>query len=167
MFRELFLKAIGKYDCPDVLNYNESFDTPQKITKEYKKGNWSYNEFNVGRHLYRMEFGDSQNTEIIFDVWKSNKWQYAIVTNNLTKSEVLALLSTIIQIAKDNNLDKKDSIFVSSVSPKKFMLYRKMFTKMFATHDLMIDEKEGKVIAINRKPKGKIPKKFISKNKKG
>ncbi len=167
-FKDIFLRKIGRYNCPDTLEFNESFDSPQKVNRQYKKGNWNYYEFNVGDKLYRMEFGDSANTEIIFDLYKDGKWQYDIVTNNLTKTEVLALFSTIIKIAKDNKLQNRDSVFVSSVNPKKFMLYRKMFQKMFGgTHDLMIDEVDGKVIAISRKAKGEIPKTFISKHKKG
>ena len=135
----------------------EVFDSPQKILKEYEKGNWKYFEFIVGSNKkYRVEFNTEtydEVAEIIFDRWDGDDWVFTDVTNDLDTKEVLQVFSTVIEVAKKNKLHKRKAIFCTTTDTHKSMVYRKLFKRMFgSTHSLSISElnKQDRIMAVKK-----------------
>lgn len=154
----------------------DSFDSPKDIIKTYTKNKWAYHEFLVGKEnkRYRIEYNTpeySEEVEILFDRWDKNTkdWIFDELTKDLSTKEVFEVFSTVVQVARKNNLNKRKAVFATTMDTKKSMLYRRLFSRMFSgTHNLSIIEGDrfvgDKIIAIKKDEKNnKGFFKFLSK----
>ncbi len=144
--------------------FNEAFDTPQKIQNAYEKSGIKYYEFFVGEHTYRVvldfiELNGLRGCEITFERLKDGAYQTQTVTNDLSKSEVMAVFSTVLEIGRLNKLNKKfNFIYARTENTKKGRIYFKLFRNMFPGYNVYAEE--GPIMSVNAfkedLPKSKI-----------